>query len=315
MKFLRGRHEGLRPLLKSGLRLQAYSEGKGAAKLMHVVDPVVQGAPVRTLKDFRKGSTVQASVRRLARDAVISALSLVPRASVTNWIRFPYYHYVFDDERAGFATQLRWFRDQGEFVSLDDAVACLRSGDQIDGRYFCITFDDGFRNCLTNAVPALAEIGATAAFFLTTGFIDSPIDDPDVIQRVSNGGDRLPEFLSWDECRAIAAAGMTIGSHTVSHLILSALSEPAIERQLRDSKATIEREVINPCDHFSCPRGRPGFDFIPERDPAIAERVGYRSFLTAQRGSVHRRSQPFLLERDHLLAEWGTAQLRYFFSR
>lgn len=282
---------------------------------MYDVDPTLEGAPVRTLKHFRKGSSIRDSLRRFARDAVINALSLMPRSQVTDWIRFPYYHYVFDDERAGFTAQLRWFRDQGEFISLDDAVACLQPGEPIDGRYFCITFDDGFRNCLTNAVPALAESGATAAFFLPTRFIDSPITDRDMIRRVSNGGDRAPHFLNWEECRAMAAAGMTIGSHTVNHVILSAMAEGAVERELRDSKTTIEREVRKPCDHFSCPRGRPGFDFMPDREPAIAERVGYRSFLTTQRGSIHRMSRPFLLERDHLLAEWGTAQLRYFFSR
>lgn len=281
-----------------------------------MANPGAPPASLKTLSDFRHGATLRESVRRVARDALISTLSMLPRAPVANWIRFPYYHYVFDDERARFVKQLRWFRDHGDFISLDDAVACLQSGQRIDGRYFCITFDDGFKNCLTNAVPALADHGAIAAFFLPTGFIgDAKIEDPDLIRRVSNGGERVPDFLNWDECRTMAAAGMTLGSHTVSHIILSASPIELVERELRDSKNTIEREVMKPCYHFSCPRGRPGLDFERDRDPEIAERTGYRSFLTTQRGSVHSSNRPFFLERDHLLAEWRTAQLRYFFSR
>ncbi|MBA3341804.1 MAG: polysaccharide deacetylase family protein [Gemmatimonadaceae bacterium] len=272
-------------------------------------------ARIRTLREFRHGSSLRDRIRFLARDAVIRALSRVPRRRVSNWIRFPYYHYVFDDERAGFAAQLAYFRNAGEFISLDDAVACL-GHQQVDGKYFCITFDDGFRNCLTNAVPILVDSGATATFFVPTGFIGkSPRENPDLLRRVSNGGEVVPEFLRWKDCRLMADAAMTIGSHSVNHILLSTSSDTEVERELRESKSMIEREIGRPCNHFSCPRGRPGVDFKSDRDPQIARRLGYKSFLTAQRGSVRRLPDPFLIERDHLLALSGTHHLRYFFSR
>ncbi len=277
--------------------------------------PVGNQARIRTLREFRDSDRLRERIRFLARDAVIRALSFVPRARVSNWIRFPYYHHVFDDERAGFAAQLAYFRNSGEFISLDDAVACLRDR-RIHGRYFCITFDDGFRNCLTNAVPILVDRGATAAFFLPTGFIgDSPVEAPDLLRRISNGGDSVPELLSWKECRLMADAAMTIGSHSVNHILLSVSTDTEVERELRDSKSTIERELGKPCNHFSCPKGRPGIDFLAGRHPQIARRLGYASFLTTKRGSVHRLPDPFLVERDHVLALWGTHHLRYFFSR
>lgn len=273
-------------------------------------------APIRTLREFRHGTSLRERIRLIARSAAIHALALAPRRAASSWIRFPYYHYVFDDERTGFAAQLTYLRNSGEFVSLDQAVEFLSSDRPVRGKYFCLSFDDGFKNCLTNAVPILVDKGAPAAFFLPTGFVGvSPLEDPEIIRRVSNGGSRVPEFLSWEDCGVLADAGMTIGSHTVNHLLLSALSDAEVEREMRDSKSTIERKLGIACNHFSCPKGRPGIDFRRDRDPQIARRVGYASFLTTQRGSSHRVPNPFLVERDHLLAGWGTHHLRYFFSR
>ena len=93
-----------------------------------------------------------------------------------NWLRFPYYHHVFDDERANFDAHLRYMRKYAEIISLDDAMGMLSAADPIDGRYFCLTFDDGFKNCLTNALPILLEHQAKAAFFVPTSFIGTSVE-------------------------------------------------------------------------------------------------------------------------------------------
>jgi peptidoglycan/xylan/chitin deacetylase (PgdA/CDA1 family) len=132
--------------------------------------------PVRTYTEFSSNAGVGGRLRAKVRDAAVLALSIGRNIKGTSgWIRFPYYHHVFDDERHGFTRQLNYLRGFGEFISLDDVVGLLNSGEAIDGRYFCITFDDGFKNCLTNAVPILLDKGAPTAFFMTTGYIDSDL--------------------------------------------------------------------------------------------------------------------------------------------
>ncbi len=110
---------------------------------------------------------------------------------------------------------------------------------------------------------------------------------------------------------------MTVGSHTVTHPRLVDVAAPDVERELLESKQTIEHQLGTECRHFSCPKGRPDVDFLEHRDPGIAARLGFRSFLTTKRGGVDERrsANPMLIPRDHVIASWSVHQLRYFFSR
>ena len=273
--------------------------------------------PVHRYKDFVSHYPPARRLRDRVRDGAVFALSLGSSLGRTSdWIAFPYYHHVFEDERRGFARQLDYMRRFGEFIGLDDAVDLLESGDPVDGRYFCVTFDDGFKNCLTNAMPIMVARGAPGAFFLATRYIGTDSEtDRDLLLRFFDSGRTLVEFLGWEDCRRMADAGMTIGSHTISHARLATLSDGDAESEMVQSKQTIEAELGRPCIHFCSPFGQPDADFLPGRDPDLARRAGYRSFLMTQRGVMRQGDSPMLIRRDHVLANWGSHQLRYFLSR
>jgi len=270
--------------------------------------------PVHLYRDYVAGRSMARRVRDLARDAAVFALALGRSMGTGNGqIRFPYYHHVLDDERVGFARQLDYLRRFGEFIDLDTAVAMLESGTAIAGTYFCVTFDDGFKNCRTNGLPILAEKRVPAAFFLATRYVGTRSEtDWDVLRGFYGGGGPVVEFLDWDDCRAMIAASMTIGSHTVNHVRLADLDEEEAASEFTESKHVIEAETGQACVHFCCPWGRPGVHFDAKRDPGLARSVGYRSFLTTVRGGNAAGDSPMAVRRDHLLAGWGTHQLRYF---
>ena len=259
-----------------------------------------------------------AVLRAAARKSVIRFLSAFSRMnSKKEWIILPYYHYVLDDEKWGFAEQLKFMRQHGDFLTLDDAVAAMQQPAGIGGRYFCVTFDDGFRNCFTNALPILVEHKCPAAFFVPTDYIGLEIErDWDVLRAFyERTAYRVPfDFLNWDQCRQMHAARMTIGSHTCSHPRLSEVSRAEAERQLRVSREVIERELGHPCRHFSCTWGRPNIDFDVAVHPEMARQAGYVSFLTTQRGRNYPASSPLFVRRDHALAGDCVYVLRYFFS-
>lgn len=252
-------------------------------------------------------------IRRVLRDTTVCTLSIFRSIPRSSWLRAPFYHHVFDDQRKAFAAQLRFMKNLGDFVSLDEAVGLLEGERPLRGRYFCLSFDDAFRNTVTNALPILLDHGATAVLFIPTGFIADGAENPvraDFYPHV-----RVPiAFMSWEECRAWAAAGMEIGSHTVTHVPPMRLTDAQFREELRTSKEVLEQRLGRPCAHFACPYGRPGIDFDAGRHPGLASAAGYATFLTTRRGSVHRRSTPYAFDRDHTIASWSTSQLRYFFA-
>lgn len=271
---------------------------------------------VRSYRQFAGRRPLAGRLREALRDAAVRALSLGRSPGRGGgWLRFPFYHHVFDDERVGFARQLDYMARHGEFIGLDDALGLLDSATPIDGRYFCLTFDDGLKNCATNGAPILLDKGAPAAIFLATHYIGTDIEaDRDLLLGFYDDGRTLIEFLDWDDCRRLAEAGMTFGSHTENHVHLSELDAAGVKHELARSKRTIEDRLGRECRHFCCPFGRPGINFWPERDPEIARRLGYRSFLTTRRGANRTGDSPMAVRRDHLLAGWGDYQLRYFLA-
>lgn len=60
----------------------------------------------------------------------------------------------------------------GTGVSMDEVIAFHESGAQPPPRAFAITFDDGFENNLTVAVPVLADFRLSATFYITTDFVE-----------------------------------------------------------------------------------------------------------------------------------------------
>ena len=61
----------------------------------------------------------------------------------------------------------RWF----QVLPLDSAIMQLRSG-TLPARAAAITFDDGYADNATNALPILKRHGMTATFFVATSFLD-----------------------------------------------------------------------------------------------------------------------------------------------
>ena len=108
---------------------------------------------------------------------------------------------------------------------------------------------------------------------------------------------------------------MEIGSHTVHHARLSRLDADWVRTELSESKAVIEGQLGQSCNYFCSPFGIPWLDFKPERDPELASAAGYRCLLTTWRGPARAGDDAFRMRRDHMLANWGVHQLRYFLSR
>jgi peptidoglycan/xylan/chitin deacetylase (PgdA/CDA1 family)/CelD/BcsL family acetyltransferase involved in cellulose biosynthesis len=87
----------------------------------------------------------------------------------------------------------------------------------------------------------------------------------------------LPNFmLNWTEIREMGKNGISFGAHTVTHPVLSHCKTEDVEREVVESKKTIERNVRQPVNHFAYPFGRYG-DFNEDAKKTLRA----AGFLTA----------------------------------
>jgi peptidoglycan/xylan/chitin deacetylase (PgdA/CDA1 family) len=131
-----------------------------------------------------------------------------------------------------------------------------------------VTFDDGYRDNLTRALPLLRCLGVRATFFVVSGAVGDAnrwTPEPPL------GGRPL---LGWDGVRDLLAARMEIGSHTVTHADLTEVEPEVAVRELTESRSRLEQELGVAVRHFAFPYGK--------RSPALREaavRAGYRTAL------------------------------------
>jgi peptidoglycan/xylan/chitin deacetylase (PgdA/CDA1 family) len=90
-------------------------------------------------------------------------------------------------------------------------------------------------------------------------------------------------FLNWDEVREMQAGGMSFGSHTHNHEVLSGLTLEGQRSELRDSRAIMERELGRTVDILAYPVGRP-YTFNAETWKAL-EDCGYRAAFSFYGGA------------------------------
>ena len=156
----------------------------------------------------------------------------VPR----DWPLILAYHSVSDERddaltsRAdSFEAHLVWLRARGyRSVTLRDLTAgSLTPGERV----VIVTFDDGYADNYTVALPLLERHGFVATIFLVTDYVGtSHIHEWDVQKITARHGDAPFRLLDWAQVREMASRGIDFGSHTCTHPLLTRVSP----RQRRD---------------------------------------------------------------------------------
>jgi peptidoglycan/xylan/chitin deacetylase (PgdA/CDA1 family) len=119
---------------------------------------------------------------------------------------------------------------------------------------------------------------------------------------------QIPEWarmMNWTEVRSLAEAGHEIGSHSVSHALMTHLSEKQQANELLTSKAEIESHIRSAVTSFCYPNG--------DHDEALANRAreaGYENAVTTMWGTNCGSADRYRLRRcdvnvDHLTDRKG----------
>lgn len=181
---------------------------------------------------------------------------------------------IFTVPEDAFDAQIGWLRDHGfRFVSAGNLARFARGEDELADRSVLVTIDDGCASAHARMLPILRRHGARAILFVTTDPASAVFGDAGE-RRVSN-----------EEMRELAASGVEIGSHAVSHRPLTAMDEDGIRRELADSRRELERVLGLPVVHFGVPA-----NWYDERVLRIAREVGYESVYCSRPDTVRRGS-------------------------
>ena len=208
------------------------------------------------------------------------------------------YHYVTDSlegsglaklrvRPAAFARQMKYLKESGyQTITFQDYHRHVTEDAALPSKPVIISFDDGARDCLTQARGHLKSHGFHGVVFVVTEGVGG-----------TNAWDRAknePEIqlMNWQELLELAAEGWEIGSHTSSHAELTGLDDRRLAEELLSSKKTLEDNLGREVWTLSYPYGR-----HDERVRKAAREIGYRLAVTTRHGKNVPGEDPFQLKR------------------
>ncbi len=101
--------------------------------------------------------------------------------------------------------------------------------------------------------------------------------------------------MDWNELTRLAADPLvTIGAHTVNHVMLAKVPEQMARSEMQMSRSVIEASLGRRPDHLSYPIGDP--TSAGPREFRVARELGFKTAVTTRPGVL------FPAHRDHLLA-------------
>jgi len=226
-----------------------------------------------------------------------------------------------------FRAILDWLVVNAVVVSLDDGLAALREKRQRERRHVVsLTFDDGYQDNLTVAVPELTSRHLPGTFYVATGYLDGKAlywwdvaqlwarqqglrvsevqrslkkmhglprrKEIERMSRAVKAQTGSPEYLTSEGVLLLSSLGMTVGNHTVSHPELDRISPQETALEIVSAHSRLAELLPAPPRHFAFPEGivAPGAD-----EPLRS--LGYRTAVTMRRGRNRRGTDCLRLRR------------------
>ena len=197
------------------------------------------------------------------------------------------YHYIrypIPGDRQGFGLSVTppMFHQQMEYlaangyhvVSLHEAVQAVLGLQRLPSRPVVLTFDDGYEDFFTAAVPEMRRWGFTATSFVITGRVG------------------WANYMTWSEIAAADAMGFTIGAHTVHHVMLTSLPLAQARWEMQQSRDTLAAVLGHPILDFAYPYG--SYNAI---DMALAKDLGFECAVSTIGSPWHWREELFYMYR------------------
>jgi peptidoglycan/xylan/chitin deacetylase (PgdA/CDA1 family) len=208
-----------------------------------------------------------------------------PALHAGQWVPILMYHYVRrSPDKAGiplsvlpedFAAQMRYLKDHGyTSVTMRELDLALLGHNVLPPKPIAITFDDGYQDFYSTAVPIMRPLGITATNYVPTMLVGRP------------------GYMTWNEIQLLDGEGYEMAAHSQFHVDVSRVSAARARIEILGSKADLEQHLGHPVVDWAYPYG--GFSFATVQQVSQA---GYLSAATTRAGGWHDSLQMPLLTR------------------
>ncbi len=156
-------------------------------------------------------------------------------------------------------------------LTVHDLVVRQKEG-TIPEKPILITFDDGWKNQYTYALPLLEKYHVPATFYIF----------PDAIND--------PKFMTWDDIFKIDRAGMEIACHSVTHPMLTKLDSVQAFKEMQQCRVIMEKQLGKPITDFAYPYGDYNHNIV-----TLIQDAGYDTGRTSNKSKYNSLSNLFTI--------------------
>ena len=173
-----------------------------------------------------------------------------------------------------FAKQMRLLKRWGYTArTFGEVLGAWTTQKPLPPRTFVITFDDGYVNNLTHALPVLQQHGFTSTCYAVSQLLGktNAWDIPTGIAQVP--------LMTAAQLQQWVDGGQQVGAHTRNHVHLPDISAEECAKEIAMGRQELEASAASTVAHFCYPYG----DFNAETRAAVGA-AGFESATTTRRG-------------------------------
>jgi peptidoglycan/xylan/chitin deacetylase (PgdA/CDA1 family) len=171
-----------------------------------------------------------------------------------------------------------------QVITLDALVQAILIKKDLSKKLIILTFDDGFKDNYTYALPILKKNNFPATFFLVTGYLGREFD---------NAQKKPLKLLDWEEVEDMHRLGLIdFQPHGEYHKNFDQISKDELYLEIKKSKTIIEKKLNKKCEYFAYPRGRYNKEIIN-----TVKKMGIKAAVTINPGLNNTKTDLFQLKR------------------
>jgi peptidoglycan/xylan/chitin deacetylase (PgdA/CDA1 family) len=185
-------------------------------------------------------------------------------------------------------------RDLGyTVVDLEQVLDHYTTGTPLPPRAVLITFDDGYRDNLENALDVLGRHGYPAVLFVPIGYLDTTLPLPHE-ERLAQRG-IVNRTIDWSDLPDLERGGVRVEAHGISHRALADLEVDEAAREIVLAKLKLEEALGRPVRAFAYVKGSEAHFKLVHL--SLLRQAGYDIAFTSVSGANTPRTDPLRLHR------------------